>query len=170
MQMPDIDWAHSANDGGIWQSVEAHLKGTAALCAGYLRGLGCESAGRLLGDFHDFGKYSDRFQEVLHGREFRVDHAFPSAAFLWDVYYKACPEEARILATVIASHHGQIVPFCEKTARDCLTGKGDGFDPSGHRYSLKGKSEFREAAEKFKKEIPLCLPRSIRIPLSLIHI
>ena len=164
--MPDIDWAHSANDGGIWQSVEAHLKGTAALCAGYLRGLGCESAGRLLGEFHDFGKYSERFQEVLHGREFRVDHAFPSAAFLWYVYYKAkaCPEEARILATVIASHHGQIVPFCEKTAKDCLTGKGDGFDPSGYRYSLKGESEFREAAGKFKKEIPLCLPRSIRIP------
>ena len=57
--------AHLRKSDGQIQSVQAHLKETAVLAKVFAQKLNLESAGELLGLMHDFGKYSQNFQEYI---------------------------------------------------------------------------------------------------------
>ncbi|WP_295389644.1 CRISPR-associated helicase Cas3' [uncultured Thiodictyon sp.] len=73
--MEDVDfYAHSANAAGDWHRLNDHLK-SVGRHARTLAGIAPwrEEAG-LAGDQHDLGKYADRFQARLRGRDSGLDH------------------------------------------------------------------------------------------------
>ena len=77
-----IFFAKSPDANGHQETVGAHLRKVAELAAVFGAETGQEAAARLAGLWHDFGKYSRDFQEVLLGVRHGVDHSLPGAAFL----------------------------------------------------------------------------------------
>lgn len=92
-------FAHVAEDGRK-QSIENHLQGTANLCAAFAKEFGAEKQGRYIGLLHDIGKYSDGFQQRLHGGP-KVDHATAGAI-------ESARAGAAWGAFCIAGHHSGI--------------------------------------------------------------
>ena len=76
-------YAKSPDKDGTQETVQAHLKAVKALAGEYGRAWGEEKTAELCGLFHDFGKYSLAFQNVLKGTEIGIDHAICGAAFLF---------------------------------------------------------------------------------------
>ena len=96
-----IFFAKSPDANGHQETVGAHLRKVAELAAVFGAETGQEAAARLAGLWHDFGKYSRDFQEVLLGVRHGVDHALPGAAFL-DL---AGGERLRAVVEAVNGHH-----------------------------------------------------------------
>lgn len=95
-------YAHISEDGRK-QTVEDHLKGTAALCAQFASRFGEEERGALLGLSHDIGKTSQEFQKRLDNGP-KVDHATAGAlecAKIGEMFAACC----------VAGHHGGLPDF-----------------------------------------------------------
>lgn len=96
-------------------------------------------AARLAGDFHDFGKYSDRFQGVLDGTAQRVDHALPGAAFLYQQKgldgkqgYPVWTRYAPVLEAIQGHHDGLLsLESLAGALRETMTTEGADACPSG---------------------------------------
>ena len=94
--------AHIRGDGKS-QSLEAHLRGTAELCAKFAAAFGEEQRGNLIGYAHDIGKSSEAFQHRLSGGR-KVDHATAGAL--------ECAKIKEILASCcVIGHHGGLPDF-----------------------------------------------------------
>ena len=76
-----VYFAHSANDVGDWHPLAVHLDSVANLAAGFAGDAGWRDEANLAGLLHDLGKYADRFQRRLHGKERGLDHWSQGAAF-----------------------------------------------------------------------------------------
>lgn len=63
--MENIYYARSANEQGQKETVFHHLSRASELCQEFLSPLGYGAWGEVLGKFHDFGKYSEDFQQDL---------------------------------------------------------------------------------------------------------
>lgn len=117
--------AHYRKSNGLAQSVAQHLLETATLAELFASVIGLPLCGRLLGLVHDFGKYSDRFQQYiqdicgLNGAEKQteakkkqgtIDHATSGAQLLWSQIPHTTQTSqilAQILSVVIMSHHSR---------------------------------------------------------------
>lgn len=64
-----------ANGRILYQTVQKHMEGTAALAEKFAAAFGAESQGRIAGLTHDAGKYTDGFQNRLLHQGKRVDHS-----------------------------------------------------------------------------------------------
>lgn len=125
-----------------WEPLETHLglvadgDGRMLGAAGFAEAWGARECGRLLGLWHDLGKYSDAFQAYLRStcgavaharaRTGRVDHATAGARLAAERFGTV----GRLLAYCLAGHHG---------------GLPDAADPSGGTAGL---------ADRLKKSIP----------------
>ena len=89
--------AHVAEDGRV-QTVEEHLRNTAALSAAFAEKFNAEEQGRLIGLAHDIGKCSTDFQKRLNGGHI-VDHASAGAL-------ECAKLDAFWAAFCVAGHHG----------------------------------------------------------------
>ena len=138
--MKDPYIAHLRKSDGQIQSVQAHLKETAALAKVFAQKLNLESAGELLGLMHDFGKYSRKFQKYIHDETglfnpdlddeestpdgSKVDHSTAGAQWVYRELRKFGAELGigelfgQMLGLCIASHHGEGLI-------DCLDGGGN---------------------------------------------
>jgi CRISPR-associated helicase cas3 len=132
--------AHLRKSDEQIQSVQAHLKETAALAKVFAQKLNLESAGELLGLMHDFGKYSHKFQKYIHDKTglfnpdlddeestpdgSKVDHSTAGAQWVYRELKKFGAEQGigelfgQMLGLCIASHHGEGLI-------DCLDGEGN---------------------------------------------
>ena len=81
--MENIYYARSANEQGQKETVFHHLSRASELCQEFLSPLGYGAWGEVLGKFHDFGKYSEDFQQVLRREKTHVNHAGPGAALVF---------------------------------------------------------------------------------------
>jgi CRISPR-associated endonuclease/helicase Cas3 len=134
------------------QPVYEHLQEVSAECARLAKKIGAEDAGRLIGLLHDFGKYSNAFQDYItkntaNKRRGEVDHATAGAQQVWQVFkdYNIHGQlTGQILALCLASHHGGLL--------DCL--KPDG-KPGFQKRITKDDAEthLMECLEKADKEI-----------------
>lgn len=79
-------YARSANASGKKETVAHHVQRVSELCGEFLKPIGFEEIGKILGGFHDFGKVSRRFAEVLEGKRIHVNHAYPGAAVVYFRY------------------------------------------------------------------------------------
>jgi len=149
----NVYYARSENELHEKETVQHHLKRTAELCANFLSVLAYEDFGQALGTFHDLGKYSALFQEVLLHQKTHVNHAYPGAA----VAFQCCRRRtalAEILAAVIASHHGHLdYDWTDKALlKRVLCGTGSRLDREGYEFSLFGSVEFQNTMERFQRE------------------
>ena len=62
-------------DCADWEPLEEHLNLVADLAAQFAAGFGSAPWGRLLGRWHDLGKYHPSFQERLHDNSVRQGHS-----------------------------------------------------------------------------------------------
>jgi len=85
-----------------WQPLEAHLKNVAGLAARFAAAFMSGECGRLVGLWHDLGKYRPEFQQRLHDNAIAADHKTAGAllAARWGSGL------AKALAMVILGHHG----------------------------------------------------------------
>ena len=98
-------YAKSNRADHIQETVRAHLEAVKILAGEYGSAFGAKIPAELCGLFHDFGKYSPAFQNVLRGTQTGVDHAAGGAAFLHVLRKKAF----RPVIEAVAAHHSQLV-------------------------------------------------------------
>ena len=144
-------YARSENDAGEKELVSHHLSRSAQLCEEFLTPLGYGHWGTILGSMHDFGKFSDAFQQVLRHEATHVNHAFPGAAVALNLYGQRAKIAAQLLSTVIASHHSHLDYNCIQTLRRILTGQGQPFDSSGKTISLFGRVQLSAGLALWQK-------------------
>ena len=116
----------------------------------------------IAGLFHDFGKYSDAFQDVLNGKRQNIDHAFPGAAFLFanrKLYGIAGSNKWKDFEPIIesiAGHHDGLVSMGLKENALKITYESSSADccPSEKLPSLRGKDEFALAKRAFREDFP----------------
>lgn len=122
-------YAHSiqGEPHGKWHRLEEHLKATSALAGSFAAEFGCSEWGRLCGLWHDLGKYSEDFQNMLRAapdsdshietRHGRVDHSTSGAIYAVEKFKIA----GRILSYAIAGHHAGLPDWYSDTAgKKCL--------------------------------------------------
>lgn len=100
----------SIEQGGRWQRLDDHLRGTAELARQFAEAFGAGDWAYLAGLWHDLGKYSDEFQAMLGNscdahieQKSRVDHSTYGA----QQAVKKWPQggEGKVLSYIIAGHH-----------------------------------------------------------------
>ncbi len=101
-------YAHSPNTAGQWHRLEEHLRGTAARAEAFARALGAPEAGRLLGLWHDLGKFNPEWQEYLrraHAGQAARGHGPPHAS----TGALLAMRHLGPLAMLIQAHHAGLV-------------------------------------------------------------
>lgn len=93
--------AHSADDGRV-HLLSDHLRATADLAAGFAAAFGAAPWGRLIGTWHDLGKYQAAFQARIRGERVDVEHSTVGALLAAEKGLKA----ALPIALAVAGHHG----------------------------------------------------------------
>lgn len=123
--------AHKRKKDNELQLLHAHLYEVSELASVFAKKVGAENAGRLLGLLHDFGKYSQQFQNYIKsatgvinpdeddyvdakGMKGKVDHSTAGAQLVWKRLkpFGANDQGAlcgQILALCIASHHSGLI-------------------------------------------------------------
>ncbi|MHA7777178.1 CRISPR-associated helicase Cas3' [Roseibium sp. M-1] len=117
-------YAHSgfAEDRSDWQTLQDHLRATAALASEFGKPLGLERIAYLAGLYHDLGKYSIRFQRRLAGSDIRVDHSTAGAVEVMAGEAGTSPVAMMLLELIaycIAGHHAGLPDRKNETAA-CL--------------------------------------------------
>lgn len=158
--MRECFYARSANASGEKETLGHHVQRVSQLCGEFLEPIGYAEIGNVLGGLHDFGKASERFAEVLERKRVHVNHAYPGAALAYFRYNQK--KTARMLATVIAAHHGNLDNGCISGLKELMQGAGSGCDEEGNTFSLFGAEEMKEALDIFQTENPQLL--KIKIP------
>lgn len=92
-------YAHSANGAGKWHPLAEHLSGVAKLAGEFAGPAAWAEEARLAGLLHDLGKYADRFQARLHGKDAGLDHWSQGASLALSEYH------AVAAALAIEGHH-----------------------------------------------------------------
>jgi CRISPR-associated endonuclease/helicase Cas3 len=92
-------YAHSKNKAGNKHPLPEHLRRVSELAGEFAEPAGLAEEARLAGLLHDLGKYGDRFQNRLEGKDHGLDH-WSMGAWL------ACSEHLSIAAALaIQGHH-----------------------------------------------------------------
>lgn len=92
-------FAHSANGYGKWHQLADHLASVSKIAKEFLQGWNGAEEAALAGLLHDLGKYGDRFQARLHGKDQGLDHWSQGA-------WVALAEHGAIAAALaIQGHH-----------------------------------------------------------------
>ena len=105
--------AHISQDQTREQTIAAHCHGTAHLAGDFASSFKCKEWGYGCGLIHDIGKYSEKFQERLHGGSI-TDHATAGAQELYkrkNIYAAYC----------ISGHHSGLLNG--GTCADCAGDK-----------------------------------------------
>jgi CRISPR-associated endonuclease/helicase Cas3 len=92
--MRDIYYAKSKLKNGYQPTNREHLQAVSNLAGQFAAVFGCQEEGALAGLFHDFGKYSEAFQQVLEGRKKEIDHAICGAVMLYTRMLFSCLVDA----------------------------------------------------------------------------
>jgi CRISPR-associated endonuclease/helicase Cas3 len=161
--------AHRRDSDGATQSLEAHLLGVADISKSHAAKIKLEEQGELLGLLHDFGKYSEEFQNYLKsavgllnqdddedfvnasGLKGKIDHSTAGAQLIWrELSKKGLLGQivGQILALCIASHHSGLI--------DCLSADPNSFgeDTFSKRVTkLERRVHLEEAIAKADKSI-----------------
>ncbi len=89
-------YAHTGNrpGGQDWQPLKDHLTSVAQLAQTRAQAFGAADWAHLVGLLHDLGKYSQAFQQRLHGSNERADHATAGAKVVVDHLPQRLPRES----------------------------------------------------------------------------
>ena len=152
--------AKSKNDFHGDISNREHLLKVGALARQFGAEIGKTEAAGLAGDFHDFGKYSARFQGVLLGTHKKIDHAMPGAAELYRRLNMGNtsrkPADGICAVEAVAGHHDGLTGMLQmQDDLEEMLSDDDWDDcPSGKMPSLHGEREFLRAEQAFARDFP----------------
>lgn len=151
-------YAKSRAVDGHQLTVKEHLKEVSELAFNYGDEFGCGEIAALAGQFHDFGKYSDSFQDLLNGRTSKIDHAICGAAFLNQCAKGKSAAEAvfKPALEAINGHHDGLLAYGELRERLNLnmTTADPIESPSGKTSAISGFEEYQAADKAFKQDFP----------------
>lgn len=141
-------YAHSENKNYEKETVAEHVKKVARYAEENAGHFGKEYEGRIAGQFHDFGKMGERFQQVLKGVETKVNHEMAGAYVVSQRYDKTNSLEVQI---AIYSHHKGL----DFAMQDCYRHyfDVDFFDSYGRKMSISSPDEFVRAYQAFMAEV-----------------
>ncbi len=91
--------AHSANDVGVSHPLQIHLTSVSSLARKFIEGYPPADEAALAGLLHDIGKYGDRFQLRLQGKDSGLDHWSQGASLALSQF------QAIAAALAIEGHH-----------------------------------------------------------------
>jgi CRISPR-associated helicase Cas3/CRISPR-associated endonuclease Cas3-HD len=160
-------YAHSkkgCTDKAAWQPLREHLENVAAEAGRFAKKFDCEDFGRIIGLFHDLGKYSEAFQKRLEGGP-KVDHATAGAL---ELTQRAEILGKLIFAYCVAGHHGGLPDTGSENDAASLTGrlKKTRLKPLPDYSAYKTEWEAGELVLKSAKLLPF--PRDgSRLPFSI---
>ena len=147
-------YAKSKNAQGHQETVKEHLQKVAALARGYGEPLGMAEGAGLAGQVHDFGKYSETFQNVLKGLKKDVDHAIGGACFLESRYKgRSC---IRPVIEAVNGHHAGLAAY--ETIKESLLAVADerkkAHGNDGKTPSIENEKQLRVAHAAFRSDFP----------------
>lgn len=93
-------YAHSGNGVGLWHPLRRHLQDVSQLASEFAQNFPWQDEAALAGMLHDLGKYGDRFQDRLHGKDSGLDHWSQGAWMALSRDYQALAA-----ALAIQGHH-----------------------------------------------------------------
>ncbi len=95
-QATPTHYAHTGkrSDCTDWQPLKDHLTSVAKLAHARAQAFGAADWAHLVGLLHDLGKYSQAFQQRLHGSNERADHATAGAKVVVDHLPQRLPRES----------------------------------------------------------------------------
>ena len=151
--MREVYYAKSADKCGHRITNQEHLNVVAELAQRFGTEVGMPKCAKVAGLVHDFGKYSEAFQNVLNGTATSVDHAICAAAYLYGSE-KTAKLAYRMIAEASAAHHSALRSFGSMKAelRDICRGEGSGVCWSGKKSALFGPEQFIEAQSAFSRD------------------
>jgi len=170
---------HLDEETGREQLLCDHLTGVADLAGRFAAAFGEEAMGRLLGLYHDIGKYSREFQAYLRAdeeekkrRRGRIDHSTAGAQEIVKLRQSADDEQSRrlgrgmtqVMALCIAGHHGGIP---NRGMTPANTGEGGTLLGRLTRRNLPDYRAYHEAdLPQILPPPSLLLAQALRAPLS----
>jgi len=113
-------YAHSLEDDPDtthWQSLEDHLRNVAEKAADFAEVFDARDWGYVAGLWHDVGKYSEKFQQLLFNSGQQVDHSTAGAQHAAQKLGQNDP--GKLLAYVIAGHHSGLLDG-KSNSNSCL--------------------------------------------------
>lgn len=157
-----IYYAKSANQAHGTITNKEHSEKVSQLACKFGEAMGLDKEAGLAGLFHDFGKYSVRFQNVLRGTDIHIDHALPGAALLYKIFCHSKRSPGYLgykpIIESILGHHDGLVSLLDSNTAIQLEQAVDKDDadncPSGKLPALRGHAEYQKAAHAFKKDFP----------------
>lgn len=146
-------YARHANYIGEKETVEHHLQCVSKLCGEFAEAFGFTAEGQAMGVLHDFGKYSEAFQQVLEGKRQNVDHASPGAYLFKACYLKrtVLPQSSPLWPMVVAirAHHGTLDYACNGELSSLAS--GERYNREGEEFSVQ-QVHFPASLEAFLSE------------------
>ena len=160
-------YAKSKNPQGHQETVKEHLQKVGLLAREYGEPLGLGEAAALEGTVHDFGKYTQAFQDVLKGLRTGIDHAMGGACFLESIYRGRA--SIRPVVEAVNGHHDGLVAYnairddLHAVADQAKTAHGNG----GKDPSIKSREQLLTAHAAFQKDFPdFRPPKQLPVPPS----
>lgn len=145
-------YAKSVLASGHQPTVKEHLTKVSELARQYGAELSMADAAELAGWLHDFGKYSELFQQLLRNESKGINHAACGAALLLQMGRGKTGFTPIVEA--IRGHHDGLVS-CESAEELKRSYEYDGrLEIDGRQAALAGKSEYRVAYEQLLRDIP----------------
>ena len=113
--MPDVNLplAHSANTAGQTHALRDHLSAVGDLAARFAGDASWKEEAQLAGQWHDLGKYGERFQARLRGGPSGIDHWSAGA-------WAACIKRRAIAAALAIQGHHVGLQRCSKSDLQAL--------------------------------------------------
>lgn len=157
-----IFYARNRKSDNEYQLLENHLLETASICEHYGKDFGMEQLLYLAGLIHDFGKYTNGWQEYLQqniaGNKLEnKDHATVGGQFIEQKISLEKRLVKQIIQAIVMYHHGQGLP-------DFLNLKGE-TDFKKRLEKIDTKQDLSEIetnlSEKVKNEIQKCLESNV---------
>ncbi|ANR71046.1 CRISPR-associated protein Cas3 [Selenomonas sp. oral taxon 126] len=148
--------AHIDKISGRKQGLHAHLENVSVRSGDFAAAFGEEAMGRLVGAYHDIGKYSNEFQDYIRASEEeqkkkhgKIDHSTAGAKEIAQL-----GGAAPVLALCIAGHHGGIPDLGTKVdtaAESTLVGRLKKEVPDYHSYREENAVPLLPASSLFSK-------------------
>lgn len=153
---PLVYYAHSAQDklGNLlpykhWQTLQSHLVNVGEIAAEFARVFGAQEIAYQTGQLHDLGKYSELFNQRLHGGP-SVDHATAGAKVAIERWGNVI---GKLMAFCIAGHHAGLANG---------NGEGDNRRTLKQRLALQFGADIPALDNQWQQEIKL--PQNLSAP------
>ncbi len=100
-----MNWIGHTNEERNEQKLIDHLNNVSKLAGEFGAKFGMRNVGEIIGKLHDVGKYSNEFQERVHGGMYRVDHSTAGAQLTRKLYSNFSEITDLLISLPIMSHH-----------------------------------------------------------------